>query len=149
MLDRIWLFCQLSRKQHCTFSSLAIFCLITDEIQCKDNPRGTRSKSFILRSQSVQILFTVRSPFTLSSVCVLRSLIVHSLLAFTKCCSACSHRSLRVCSCFAQSALTVNSSFKWKSGSFQFNYFSFCLSLAFTCVIYVVTFGMQCLHIKT
>lgn len=90
------MFCQLSRKQHCTFSLLAILCLITDEIQCKDNPRGTRNKSFILRSQSVQILFTVRSPFTLSSVCVLRSLIVHRLLAFTKCCSACSHRSLRV-----------------------------------------------------
>lgn len=60
--------------------------------------------SSILRSHSVHISFTVRSPFTLCvryhCVCSLRSFIVHSIYEPTKFCSACAHCSLRVRSLF-------------------------------------------------
>lgn len=82
---------------------------------CNDNSRGTSNKSFILRSQIVHRAFTVH--FALRRA--LLSLIVHRSLALTKFHSACAHPSLRVRSSYAQSALTIQSPFKWESRTFQ------------------------------
>lgn len=46
--------------------------MITDEIQCKDNSGGTPNKSFILRSQSLHISFTVGlNVWQIQNMCVL------------------------------------------------------------------------------
>lgn len=89
-----------------------IVCLITDKRQCKNNSRGTRNKTFIVRSHSVNISFT----FVIT---------VHFLLAFALCLRyAFDHSSpfirahqilFSVRSSFDQIALTVCSPFSHRS----------------------------------
>lgn len=76
-LVRVVLTCNLHLQVPVGLLNLSIFSwLPTKYCQCKDNSRGVPNKPFILRSHSVHISFTVRSPFTLCSrlrsVCALR-----------------------------------------------------------------------------
>lgn len=71
-----------------------LFFLITNDTQCKNTPRGSPNKLFILYSH---ILFKVHSLFTLCSVCALRSLTVHlSLQVFIEFRSGFAHRLVSV-----------------------------------------------------
>lgn len=79
ILDKMGLFCQFSRQQHCTFSLLVIFFLFTDEIQCHDNPEALSINNSSCVHKAANIVY---SAFTVHLKSTRRTLRVRSALTY-------------------------------------------------------------------